>query len=133
MKVVNMTNRQKAELVNKHLKEIRDIAEEYGLTLEREKEGNKNTGKVTYKNDTKVFSIEIRENFLRFSYYDYMDRNAKIIMQDYKTDTGFNKGINASRDRFGHNVKRMIGRDDVQFKKEHRAKVEAYLESRGLL
>lgn len=133
MKVVNMTNRQKAELVNKHLKEIRDIAEEYGVTLEREKEGDKNTGKVTYKNDTKVFSVEIRENFLRFSYYDYMDRNEKIIMQDYKTDTGFNKGINVSRDRYGHNVKRMIGRDDVQFKKEHSEKVKAYLESRGLL
>lgn len=133
MKVINMTNRQKAELVNKHLKEIREIAEQYGVTLEREKEGSKNTGEVTYTNDTKVFSIEIKENSLRFSYYDYMDRNAKLIMQDYKTDTGFIKGINASRDRYGHNVKRMIGRDDAQFKKEYNKKMEAYLKSKGLL
>lgn len=133
MKVINMTNRQKAELVNKHLKEIRDIAEEYGVTLERVKEGGKNTGKVTYTNDTKVLSIEIKEDCLRFSYYDYMDRNAKIIMQDYKTDTGFSKGINAKRDRYGHNVKRMIGRDDVTFKKEHNKKMEAYLKNKGLL
>lgn len=133
MKVINMTNRQKAELVNKHLKEIKEIAAENGVTLEREKEGSKNTGKVTYKNDTKVFSIEIKEDTLRFSYYDYMDRNAKIITQEYKTDTGFNKGINASRDRYGHNVKRMIGRDDAQFKKEHNKKMEAYLKSKGLL
>ena len=133
MKVINMTNRQKAELVNTHLKEIREIAEQNGVTLEREKEGDKNTGKVTYKNGTKVFSIEIKEDYLRFTYYDYMDRNTKVIMKDYKTDTGFIKGINSRRDRYGHNVKRMIARDDVQFKKEHNEKMEAYLKSKGLL
>ena len=133
MKVINMTNRQKVELVNKHLKEIREIADEYGITLESEKEGDKNTGKITFTNDTKVFSIEIREDFLRFSFYDYMDRNQKIIMQDYKTDTGFNKGINARRDHYGHNVKRMIGRDDAQFKKEFMEKLERNLKNRGLL
>ena len=133
MKVINMTNRQKVELANKHLAEIREIAEEYGVTLEREKEGDKNTGKVTYTNDTKVFSIEIREDFLRFSYYDYMDRTQEFIMQDYKTDTGFIKGINARRDRYGHNVKRMIGRDDVQFKKEFMEKMERNLKNRGML
>ena len=133
MKVINMTNRQKVELANKHLAEIREIAEEYGVTLEREKEGDKNTGKITYTNDTKVFSIEIREDFLRFSYYDYMDRFEKIIMKDYKTDTGFIKGLNVKRDRYGHNVKRMIGRDDVQFKKELNEKLKARLMRRGLL
>ena|SRR5699024_339515 len=133
MKVINMTNRQKVELANKHLSEIREIAEEYGVTLEREKEGDKNTGKITYTNDTKVFSIEIREDFMRFSYYDYMDRTQKLIMQDYKTDTGFIKGINARRDRYGHNVKRMIGRDDVQFKKEYMEKLERNLKNRGML
>ena len=133
MKVINMTNRQKVELANKHLAEIREIAEEYGVTLEREKEGDKNTGKITYTNDTKVFSIEIREDFLRFSYYDYMDRLQKIIMQDYKTDTGFIKGLNVKRDRYGHNVKRMIGRDEVQNKKEFKEKQKARLMRRGLL
>ena len=133
MKVINMTNRQKVELVNMHLKEIREIADEYGVSLGSEKEGDRNTGKVTYTNDTKVFSIEIREDFLRFSYYDYMDRTQKLIMQDYKTDTGFIKGINAKRDRYGHNVKRMIGRDDDQFKKEFMEKMERNLKNRGLL
>ena len=132
MKVVNMSNRQKVELAHKHLKDIREIADDYGVTLERETEGGKNTGKVTYINDTKVFSIEIREDFLRFSYYDYMDRNQKLIMKDYKTDTGFNKGINARRDRYGHNVKRMLGRDDNQFKKEFRKKLERSLKNIGM-